>query len=196
MCWGNRLGEGGIPRTVNAQLAVPNNLLDQTLLLKIRQRLASQRSVNLETINQRGDSDEAVGLHVLGQLVGGSLVKDDSVVCLVLDCRKVSSAILLCIVGGVFNDRIWDCSVSRCSRGFRFEGLCTVYRAPGIGNVDHENVNIPFPLDHFFFCFFPPVAAGACKNPKSVTCSSRFIAIISLCRPSPLRLSPSSLSSK
>lgn len=23
-------------------------------------------------------------------------------------------------------------------------------------------VNVPFPLDHFFFCFLPPVAAGAC----------------------------------
>ena len=21
--------------------------------------------------------------------------------------------------------------------------------------------NVPFPFDHFFFCFFPPVAAGA-----------------------------------
>jgi hypothetical protein len=23
---------------------------------------------------------------------------------------------------------------------------------------------IPFPFDHFFFCFLPPVAAGACAN--------------------------------
>lgn len=24
-----------------------------------------------------------------------------------------------------------------------------------------QSVHIPLPLDHFFFCFFPPVAAGA-----------------------------------
>lgn len=24
--------------------------------------------------------------------------------------------------------------------------------------------NVPFPFDHFFFCFLPPDAAGACKG--------------------------------
>lgn len=26
---------------------------------------------------------------------------------------------------------------------------------------DGGGVNVPLPLDHFFFCFLPPVAAGA-----------------------------------
>jgi len=40
----------------------------------------------------------------------------------------------------------------------RYQRLCLGYfHAPDRGVHD-----IPFPFDHFFFCFFPP-AAGACK---------------------------------
>lgn len=31
---------------------------------------------------------------------------------------------------------------------------------PGAEEEQHH-VHVPFPLDHFFFCFFAPVAAGA-----------------------------------
>lgn len=29
------------------------------------------------------------------------------------------------------------------------------------GDEDSGGDSVPFPLDHFFFCFLPPVAAGA-----------------------------------
>ena len=30
--------------------------------------------------------------------------------------------------------------------------------------VARKKSHIPFPFDHFFFCFLPPVAAGACSS--------------------------------
>lgn len=75
--------------TVNAQLAVPNNLLDLPLLLQIVQRLPRKTAIDLQTIDERRDGDEAVGLHVFVQFVRGGLVEDDGVIGLVLDCRRV-----------------------------------------------------------------------------------------------------------
>lgn len=73
-------------RTVDAQLAVPNDLLDLALLLEIRKGFPGERAVDLQPVDQRGDGDEAVGLHVLLELVGGRLVEHHGVVGLVLDC--------------------------------------------------------------------------------------------------------------
>lgn len=32
------------------------------------------------------------------------------------------------------------------------------------GRMDMDGDCVPLPLDHFFFCFLPPVAAGACSH--------------------------------
>lgn len=48
------------PRTVDAQLRVADNLLDGTLLLEIRERFPCQRSVDLQTVDEGSDGDEAV----------------------------------------------------------------------------------------------------------------------------------------
>lgn len=32
------------------------------------------------------------------------------------------------------------------------------------GSDDGDGDNVPLPLDHFFFCFLPPVAEGACHE--------------------------------
>lgn len=46
--------------TVDAQLAMPNHLLNLSLLLQILQRLPCQTSIDLETIDERGDGYEAI----------------------------------------------------------------------------------------------------------------------------------------
>lgn len=75
------------PRTVDAQLRVSYNLLDLTLLLEIRKRFPGQRSVDLKTVDEGGDGDQAIRLHILLEFIGGLLVEDDSVCGLVLDYR-------------------------------------------------------------------------------------------------------------
>ena len=39
------------------------------------------------------------------------------------------------------------------------------------GNAQDVDDGVPFPFDHFFFCFLPPVAAGACS--LLIQCSRR-----------------------
>lgn len=73
-------------RTVDLHLAVCHDRLDLALLLQVLQASACQRAVDLESVNQGGDSDQTVGLDVLVQLLGGVLVEDDGVLGLVLDC--------------------------------------------------------------------------------------------------------------
>lgn len=72
-------------RTVDAQLGMSNNLPDGALLLEIVEGLSGERSIDLKTIDERGNGDEAVGLDVLVELVRGLLVEDDGVLGLVLD---------------------------------------------------------------------------------------------------------------
>lgn len=44
-------------RTVNAQLAVVNDLLDLSLLLQVCQTSPCERSVDLESVDEGGNSD-------------------------------------------------------------------------------------------------------------------------------------------
>lgn len=74
-------------RTVDGQLGVSDNLLDRALLLEVGKGLAGKGAVDLEAIDEGSDGDQAVGLDILLELVVGSLVQDDGVLGLVLDCR-------------------------------------------------------------------------------------------------------------
>jgi hypothetical protein len=72
-------------RTVDLHLAVSDDGLDDTPLLEVSDALAGERAVDLETIDESGNSDEAVGLDVLVELLRGGLVEQDGVLGLVLD---------------------------------------------------------------------------------------------------------------
>jgi len=63
---------------------VGNNLLDLSSFLQIGQASASKGTVDLQSVDENGDSDEAVGLDILVETVGDGLVKNDSVLGLVL----------------------------------------------------------------------------------------------------------------
>ena len=65
---------------------MPHNLLDLALLLQIIQRLPRKAPVDLQAIDEGGDGDETVGLHVFVEFVGGGFVEDDGVVGFVFDC--------------------------------------------------------------------------------------------------------------
>lgn len=71
--------------TVDVHLGVTNNLLDLSLLLKVSKGLAGQAAVDLETVDQSGDSDQTVGLDILVETLSGLLLEDDGVLGLVLD---------------------------------------------------------------------------------------------------------------
>lgn len=78
--------EEEIAHTVNAQLAMPHDLLDLPLLLQIIEGFAREGTIDLEAIDEGGDGDETVGLHVLVEFVRGGLVEDDGMVGFVFDC--------------------------------------------------------------------------------------------------------------
>lgn len=80
-------------RTVDAQSAVSNNLLDDALLLKVGQTSASNGSVDLHSVDKNGDGDETVGLDILVKLVGGGLIEEDGVLGLVLNWWIVRSVL-------------------------------------------------------------------------------------------------------
>ncbi len=69
---------------------MPNHLLDLSLLLQIIQRLPCQAAIDLQSVDERSDCDEAVGLDVFVEFVGGGFIEDDGVVGLVLDCLRVN----------------------------------------------------------------------------------------------------------
>ena len=75
----------GGTRTVDVDVVVAEDLLDLTLLLEISKSLAGQATVDLQTVDKGGDSDETVGLDILVELLGGRLLKDDGVLGLVLN---------------------------------------------------------------------------------------------------------------
>jgi len=82
----NSVALSRLSRTVDLHLAVGNNLLDLALLLKVLEAPASERAVDLQSVDEGRDGHEAVGLDILVELVGSGLVEDDGVLGLVLDC--------------------------------------------------------------------------------------------------------------
>ena len=86
----------GGKRTVDVDVVVAEDLLDLTLLLEISKSLAGQDTVDLQTVDKGGDSDETVGLDILVELLSGRLLKDDGVLGLVLNYnskRDVSNSL-------------------------------------------------------------------------------------------------------
>ena len=73
-------------RTVDVQLRVADNLLDLAVLLEVVEGFPCERTVDLETIDEGGDGDQAVRLNILLEAVVLLLVEDNSVLGLVLDC--------------------------------------------------------------------------------------------------------------
>ena len=51
-----------------------NNLLNLPLLLQILQRRPRKTTIDLEPIYQSRDGDEAVGLYIFVEFIGGGLV--------------------------------------------------------------------------------------------------------------------------
>ena len=92
----------GCERTVDGQLRVADDLLDLAVRLEVLEGFPGERTVDLETIDEGGNGDQAVRLDILVELVGDVLVEDDGVLGLVLDC----GACQLCILK----------SISRASR--------------------------------------------------------------------------------
>lgn len=76
--------------TVNISCTVTDHLLDLPLGLEITKRFPCERSVDLQPVYENCDSDEAVGLNIFLQLLGGILVKDDCMVGLVLNYKSNS----------------------------------------------------------------------------------------------------------
>lgn len=83
---------GGWEHTVDVHLGVTNNLLDLSLLLKVSKALAGQAAVDLETVDQSGDSDQTVGLDILVETLSDLLLEDDGVLGLVLDYNRRKKA--------------------------------------------------------------------------------------------------------
>ena len=71
--------------TVDAQFAVPHNLLNLPLLLQIIQCFPRQTPIDLQPIHQRRHCYQAIRLHVLVEFVRGGFIEDDGVVSFVLD---------------------------------------------------------------------------------------------------------------
>lgn len=67
-----------------------NNLLDLAVCLEIGEGFPCERTVDLETVDEGGNGDQAVRLDILLELVVDRLVEDDGVLGLVLDCEIVS----------------------------------------------------------------------------------------------------------
>lgn len=71
--------------TVDLHLAMSDDRLDHALLLEVADALAGEGAVDLHSVDQDGNGDEAVGLNILVELVGDVLVEQDGVLGLVLD---------------------------------------------------------------------------------------------------------------
>lgn len=64
---------------------VADNLLDLAVLLQLGESLAGQAAVDLETVDEGGNGDQAEVLDVLLETLRDRLLEDDGVVGLVLD---------------------------------------------------------------------------------------------------------------
>lgn len=82
----------GGKRTVDGQLRVTDDLLDLAVGLEVLEGFPGNGAVDLETIDEGGDGDQAVRLNVLVEPVTLVLVENDGVLGLVLDCGGVSFA--------------------------------------------------------------------------------------------------------
>ena len=71
--------------TVDNLRVVTRDGLDQTLSFELTDGNTSQRTVQLETINQNRLGDELVGGDFLEQTIVGRLIEDNQVVGLILD---------------------------------------------------------------------------------------------------------------
>lgn len=91
--------------TVDVAGVVRNDLLDHTLLLQVVEGLACERAVDLQSVDEDGDGDQAVGLDIFLKLLVGLLVEDDGVLGLVLHC----TAIILAGVLYPFVEWRWYC---------------------------------------------------------------------------------------
>jgi hypothetical protein len=87
---------------VDLHLAVCNHRLDDALLLEVGKALSGQRTVDLHSVDEGGDSDQTVRLNILVELLGGGLVEDDGVLGLVLDLALGPLLLLLLCGGGHF----------------------------------------------------------------------------------------------
>jgi hypothetical protein len=165
---------------------VADDLLDLALLLKLGERTTGKRTVDLQSVDKGGDGDEAVRLNLLLETVRGGLVEDDGVLGLVLDCVCIMSAKLFLRAApwrGVRHVRIRGLGMEsvplRDATDYgdgRFVISRIVWDVYGVRMDWMEEACVPLPLDHFFFCFLAPVAAGA------------FTRSVSVCRDSTCRL--------
>jgi RNA-binding protein YhbY len=80
---------------------VGDNGLDKALLLEVGKALASERAVDLHSVDQSSDGDQTVRLDILVELLGGGLVEKDGVLGLVLDLAlRPLLLLLLCSSSG------------------------------------------------------------------------------------------------
>jgi hypothetical protein len=117
---------------------VRDNLLDDALLLQVGQTSAGNGTVDLHSVDQDRDGDQAVGLDIFVKLVRGGLVEEDGVLGLVLDYNAIQSVMGLYVTAHAVN-------------------LVAAQRS-------RVEVHAPFPFDHFFLAFLGPVFAGAYHN--------------------------------
>ena len=146
-----------------------NNLLDHTALLKVVQDSTGKAAVDLVTVDEGRDGDQAVGLDILVELLSSGLLEDDGVLGLVLDCKQ--EAVSSICSGIVFESR----KCAKVEGSFQRFRMSSLFREPTklesrchgsmeitAGCAGDGGNSVPLPLDHFFFCFLPPVdAAGA-----------------------------------
>ncbi len=142
--------------TVDLHLAVRNDRLDLALLLEILQAPSRKGAVDLQSVDEGGDCDEAIGLNIFVELLGGGLVKQDGVLGLVLYCKGG------CNVSQGSYEELQYPRTSACSQACHQACHRACHQAYKTVLGENPIVDLPFPLDHFFFCFFAPVlAAGA-----------------------------------
>ena len=77
--------------TVDGKLRVSNDLLDDTPLLEVGESLAGERSVDLQSVDENGGSDESVGEDVLVETLLHKLVHDHGMLGLVLDYSRAET---------------------------------------------------------------------------------------------------------
>lgn len=76
--------------TPDVQLGVRDDLLDLAVGLELSKSLAGERAVDLQSVDEDGNGDEAVGLDILVETLSKGLVEDDGVLGLVLDCEDAT----------------------------------------------------------------------------------------------------------